>query len=112
MSKITLEDGARYIAQEGKSITVYEARLAALIRAAQKVVDAASSTAPARSDLPTVKAKEPAKDQSKDQSKDKTQRAIPAEDKQRPSEGQVLIRNSSSFFRDMRKVQILALRLL
>ena len=41
MSKITLEDGAQYIAQEGKSITVYEARLAALIRAAQKLVDAA-----------------------------------------------------------------------
>ena len=41
MSKITLEDGAQYIAQECKSVTGYEARLADLIRAAQKVVDAA-----------------------------------------------------------------------
>ena len=42
MTKITLEDGAQYIAQEGKSVTGYEARLADLIRAAQKVVDSAS----------------------------------------------------------------------
>lgn len=40
--KITLETAARYICESGcKSQTEYEARLAALLRAAQKVVDAA-----------------------------------------------------------------------
>jgi hypothetical protein len=57
------------------------------------VVDAASSTAPARSDLPTVKTKEPVQDPAKDPAKENAARAIPAEDKQRPSEGQVLIRS-------------------